>query len=853
MITQPDQQEQNCDFAMLVSSFYLSIFFLCSTFFCLNAHAADFIITAVELNTEAKADVFAFLQEDGDFLLTAVDLMAMGIQRIDAPLIVIDEEEYVSLRSMEGVDFVFQEATLTLELTVEPELLPVSVIDMLPLQKKQVYFPREDSLFFNYGLDFEGGTEYGNSFRRQSFTILNELGIRRKDILFFTDTLYKETPSDNRFARLNTNVTYDQRDKLQRFVVGDTVAFSGDLGSRVQFAGISVSKSYQIDPYFIEYPFYNFSGVLPLPSEVVIYSNGARLHKEDLPPGRFDLKNFHNTGGAQDIVLEITDALGRVQRITSPFYFSNRMLRKGLSEYSYNLGTLRRSYGLEDDRYSHAVFSARHRYGFSDEFNLGFRSEAGNSLFNLGIEALYRIKNYGVVGLDISGSGDDDGSGWASLLRYEYRNRRFNTHFSWTSFSDEYQTFERQEFGANRTSIARFGIGYSGLNFGSVSLGLSQTKYKLGSDESSVLVSYSKRINRRISLSSNVRYTENEEPETEGYLSLSYYFDNDHTATSAIRQGDDRNTQTLEARSNMPVGEGGGWWSLLEREDNGSSDVYTFKPGGQWNTSYGTYRGEVDLNSDYERLHLTAAGSIVSLAGIYGLTRPVTDSFGLVKVNDLEGVRIYANGQEVGKTNAQGNLFTPNLTSFYHNRISIGDEDIPIDYLMPQVEKNISPPYRSGSCLSFPVEKYQAFTAKLTGTIGGETRPLEFYDGEFFGGMRTIKFFTGSGGEFYFDNDPGSVEDLVTDSAEEGCGALGAISTAAFSPGMYGGQAISEAGEICQFELQLPETDERYFELGEIICFPGSEIATPPGSSFPAEKKSKENSVQLSEEKTVAE
>lgn len=823
MIIQSSQQPRYRDLMLRAPLFFLAIFLLYSFFLCLNVYASDFIIVAVELNTEVKTDVFAFLEDNGDFLLKVVDLESMGLQAFNGRRSVIDEEQYVSLRSIQGVEFIFQEATLTLELTVDPQLLPTVIIDMYPLQKKKVYLPEENSLFLNYGLDFEGGTENGGSFRRQSFNIINELGIRRNDVLFFTDTLYRETYGDRGFVRLNTNFTYDRRDKMQRLIIGDSLAFSGDLGSRIQFAGVTLSKFYQIDPYFVEYPFYNFSGVLSLPSEIAIYSNGAKLHTEDLPPGRFDVRNFHNTGGAQDVVVEITDSMGRVQRVASPFYFSNLLLRKGLSEYSYHLGTMRRDYGLDDDRYSHAVFLGRHRYGYTDAFNLGVRTEAGNGLYNLGFDTLYSIKNYGILGFDISCSNDGDGSGWANLIRYEYRNHKFNARFTWVNSSDEYQTFERQELGKNRTSVVRFGVGYSRQKFGSISLDLARAEYLLGSDENSVFITYSKRLNRKISLNSHFRYSNNEESETEIYLSMSYYFKDDHTVTTTLRQGRDSNSQALEARSGLPVGEGGGWWGIIEREDSGSSEYYTFNPGGQWNTSYGTYRGEIDLNSDGESVRLAASGAIVSLEGQYGLTRPVTDSFGVVDVNGIEGVRVYANGQEIGKTNSQGRLFTSELTSFYHNRITIEDEDIPIDYLMPQVEKTLAPPFRSGSCLSFPVVKYQAFTGTLSGVVGGERKPLEFYEGEIFGVNKPVKFFTGSGGEFYFDNDLGSVEEPVFDSGAEGCALLSVPATAGFEPGLYEGQAISEIGDVCHFELQLPATEERYFELGEISCTSASQ------------------------------
>ena len=827
MITQYILQVLSSRFSLLVTSLFLSIVLPLSITLSLDVYASEYIIVAAELNTEVKADLFAILQDDGDFLVSVADLGAMGVQRTPARKITVDGDDYVSLRSMDGVEFVFYEETLTLVLTVAPELLPVTTIDMFPRQKQQVYFPKENSMFFNYGLDLEAGTEEGGSFQRQNLSLLNELGIRRNDIFFYTDTLYTENPEERSFVRLNSNFTYDQRDRVRRFIFGDALASSGSLGSRILFGGLSISKTYQIDPYFIEYPFYSYSGQLPLPSEVAIYSNGVRLRKEELPPGRFELQNFHNSGGSQDIVVEVTDALGRVRRIASPFYFSNLMLRKGLSEYSYNLGTIRRDYGLDDSRYSDAVFSAWHKYGYSDDVNFGGRSEAGNGLFNLGIESFYKIREFGIVGLDISGSGGDDGSGWASMFNYEYRNRNFNARFSWTNYSDNYQNLQRQEFENNSKSVVRFGVGYTTHKIGSMALALALTEYQQGSDEHSTLVTYSKRLSRRYSLSCNFRAIESDESREEVYFSLSYYFDNNQTLTSSIQQATDRNSQTIEVRKDIPVGEGLGWWGFLEREDSGSSEIYAFNPGGQWNAPYGSYRGEINLNTESESIRVAASGAIVSLGGEYGLTRPVTDSFGLVSVNNIEGVKIKANGQDIGRTDERGHLFVPSLTSFYNNNVTLEDNDISIEYLMPQVNITVSPPYRSGSCLFFPVQKYQAFTGVLSGSIGGERRPLEFYEGELLSAKGRSKFYTGNGGEFYFDNDPGSMTESDSDVSEGGCAALASAAESVFSPGRYDGQATSEIGDICHFKLNIPETDEQYFDLGEIFCSPVAENELP--------------------------
>ncbi len=232
----------------------------------------------------------------------------------------------------------------------------------MPGRQPKVYYPRDTSAFFNYRLDYYAG----DSFDFNSFNVTNEAGFRTGDILFFSDAFYTKKPDDEKFVRLMTNVTYDYRGGLQRFIAGDFVAFSGDLGSTLTMGGISFSKVYRMDPYLIKNPMLNVSGFVTLPSEVEIYLNGMRLRTERLSPGGFDLRDINYYGGAGLLEVIIRDPFGKEERLNFPFYFTDLLLKKGLHEYSYNLGAIREEFGEESNEYSDVALTAFHRYGFSD-------------------------------------------------------------------------------------------------------------------------------------------------------------------------------------------------------------------------------------------------------------------------------------------------------------------------------------------------------------------------------------------------------------------------------------------------------------------------------------------------------
>ena len=57
----------------------------------------------------------------------------------------------------------------------------------------------------------------------------------------------------------------------------------------------------------------------------------------------------------------------------------------------------------------------------------------------------------------------------------------------------------------------------------------------------------------------------------------------------------------------------------------------------------------------------------------------VEQSFALVQVGDVPGVRTYLENQPMGSTDGSGKILVPSLGAFRANRISIADGDVPID------------------------------------------------------------------------------------------------------------------------------------------------------------------------------
>jgi outer membrane usher protein FimD/PapC len=601
---------------------------------------------------------------------------------------------------LEGVEYRFDEATLTLELTAVPELLPKATLDLFPQRQSGVIYPRDRSIFLNYGIDYSAG---GDDFVFEGLTVSNELGVRHRDLLLLTDTLYTESPDDSRFVRLNTSLTWDDRKMLRRIIGGDFFASSGELGSRLQMGGLSVSKVYRIDPYFIRYPLFDFSGMAPLPSDVELYVDGVRVRSERFAPGEFELRNFQSIGGAQTIEIIVRDALGREQRFDSSFYFTDQILRRGLHEYSYNLGLLRRDFGQESNNYSDLAFSAFHRYGLTDTLNLGLRGEAGDGLANLGVESAMKTGSVGLLRLEGAGSHDEEDSGAAGFLSYEYYNRRFRGRLALQGFSTGYRSL-----GDSGTTIRRklnllAGLGYVTPQLGSFGLDYARTESYRGPELETLTFSWSRRLWKRTYINATFRQIRENGTTHEAGVNLTWYFGRDHSVSGSVRRERGADIQVLEARRNTPVGEGTGWNLRGERTEREGNQNYLLNSVVQHNARHAILRGDFSLGRSEtlttEDLRLSLAGSLVQVGDTLALTRPVTDSFALVSVGDAEGVEVYVNGQSSGRTNRRGKVVIPDL-SYYENQVS--SKTRTLDYLMPRVRLNVSPPLRSGSCINFP-------------------------------------------------------------------------------------------------------------------------------------------------------
>lgn len=749
------------------------------------------IVVSIAVNTESKGEFFVNRTADQDFFVKTADLKAMGLRDLAGKVVEIEYEQYMSLKSIAGITFVFNENTLSLELTAAPSLLPKRELDFLPQRRENVIHTRDSAAFLNYRLDYFAG----QSFSFQSFNLLSQLGVRTGDLLFLTDSSYTKTPAGDQFIRLLTNITYDRRPDLQRLVIGDFAAASGDLGSSVVLGGLSLSKVYSMDPYLIKYPLANFAGFTSLPATMEVYINEMRIRTEQIRPGEFTLSNLHYYGGANNVVILIRDAFGRVQTVRYPFYSTDILLKKGLHEYSYNLGFIRNGLGTESNNYHGLAFSGFHRYGAGSSLTIGISSEGGRGNYNLGAQAALLIERSGVVTLALSGSRNADGkAGSAGTLNYAYQDHKMNAQFFFKNFTRDYATMNDGLLPDKTKYEAGVAMGYGTQDFGSLSAVFNKIEKYVGQDSRSFIVNYTRNLSSRISLYASFTRRMEAVSSNTFLVGLTYYPREGMTLSSSFEKGTRTDSETLQIQKNLPVGEGFGYRASLSRVATEAGEITTANPAIQYNAPFGTYTAEYARQftnaGPAERYNLSASGAIAYIGNTIGFSRTINDSFGVVKVGNLEGVRVYQSNQEIGRTDSSGRVFVPNLGSYYDNQVSIADKDIPIDYSIKEVTKYISPPLRSGSIINFDVAKIQAITGTLKIKTDKGILPVEFREVSMMVDGKGVTFPTGKDGEFYFEN---------------------------VKPGKHSASFDVEEKK-CLFDIIIPKVDEMIVDLGGLIC-----------------------------------
>ena len=686
----------------------------------------------------------------------------------------IQTEPAVSLKSLEPwASFVFDEANLTLAVTVSPELMQRHALSIATSRPHDIIYANDLGGFFNYALQTTGGS------RPSGF---GELAASTGRGLLYTG--FSDTPQEG-FVRGMTNMTFDQRELLRRWTAGDAPVFSDDLGGSGVVGGLTVSRSFDLDPYFIRYPSLSLRGMATTPSQVEVYVNGVLVSRQSVQPGPFDVQNLPGTAGPTAAQVVVRDVFGREQSQSASFYYSTAVLGRGLSDYIYSAGYSRKNFGTDSFDYDKPLLLASGRRGLTDQITAGGRVEATEDLVSLG-SSLAFASQLGELDLKIAGSSTEGVSGAAAQIGLRRLSRRASFSGSMRAFSRDYVNFSLPRT-MNRP-LTEAVVGAALLpRWGNVGLQVSTARMRDGGNRNRVSLLTNVPLSDRLDLvvSAAAADTDVDPLETEYFAGLSMHLGDGATANIGASRVLNRNVLAAEVQRPLPVGSG---WGYRAQTTSGAGEI----DGGaavQYQSRFGRYEIIAPLRDGSVTANM--AGGVVFQSGKIVPTRPVAQSFALVRVPGVRDVRVYLSNQLVGRTDSRGDLLVPNLLSYYGNRVSIDDRDIPMTYDVQIVEQTIGPPNRGGALIVFPVRAIRTATGTAAVQVPGSEPFIPAYGQISF--TRDGKAMTsplGGAGEFYFEN---------------------------LTSGSYQAFIEYETGS-CTFAVTIPDSSGDVIELGRLIC-----------------------------------
>jgi len=750
-----------------------------------QAHAADEFeraILDVTVNGSPRGEAFVFIGK-GDVLIPLERLREAGLVRLHVPTVRHAGVVHVSLNAASPpLRFSYDEHALTLDIVAPTSTLAQSTLDLSSHAPPGLVYDYAPSIFINYAPRLLDG---------RRFEAFAEAGVSLGATVVDTSASYNP---DRGATRLISKAVFDDRANLRSATLGDTYVSAGPLGGSLLLGGISLARNYALDPYLVKIPRLAFAASALAPSTLDVYVNDVLVRRMPIDAGEFKLTNISPITGAGTTRYVLRDAFGREQRLESSYYASAGVLARGLSEYTYGLGLVRRDFGTKSFSYGEPALLARHRIGITNQLTAGFHAEFDRSRVNVGSEFTIAA-GFGELEVHLAASSTIEANlrrGTAGIVGYAYRRGRVALRTSVRGASRSYSNLSLDP--AQERSLVEHVTTVSHSLGASSNLG-AELGFALRRDEgpsARVSLMFSTRLSRVFGLQVKTSRSRTGLAawQHDVFTMLTMALPLQHVAE--LTEHTNERGSDLTARLSRP---------LVKPTDVGyqvngavgstaraAASVQGQAPFGRASATYTNTEGQ-------QHTLLEASGSVVLVKqGIY-FAQPLTQSFAVLEVPGAAGVRGYLNNREMGRTNANGRLFIPNLLPYQSNRLSIAAEDLPVDYELEAEEVALAPPTRGGALVTFPANRIRFVRGWIERRRGSDFTVIKDGTLSVITPERTFVSPLGERGEFEL---------------------------AGLPEGRWEGRVSSTEGN-CRVALGVVPSEDAVQNLGAVIC----ETATP--------------------------
>lgn len=574
--------------------------------------------------------------------------------------------------------------------------------------------------------------------------------------------LESEASIQSRFRREGTRLVYDDLSRTARYTAGDLQPISRGFSGASPMAGASIVRVYaDLEPQRNIQPRGQRSFTLTRPSTIETIVNGQTVQQTRLNPGTYDIGDFPFAQGSNDVRLIIRDDTGREEVVSFSLNFDRTLLAAGLTEFGVYAG-VEAPFSLNGRSYSkRPAFSGFYRRGVTDELTAGANFQVTNKGGVAGAEIVWAAP-LGTLAFNLAGSKTETvGSGYAVNVGYEFT--QLGTNNNSRSLTATLQSVSRKfaspgALTANNPFAYEFGATFS-QSLGAKHYVTADAFYSVGrdnnSDQASFRATHGWRPNQRLLLTTEASYEDRQQRSGFGLrFSLTYRFDRKSSATA------DFDTRRERARVGYQRSEGTGVGSY-----NGSVNVDRVEDSVGANANFSMILNRAEVGAAHltsfsnsgqivdQRTSLRTAFSLAYADGSVALSRPIYDSFAIVKTHESLGkTPVYLDPRKdeyTARSGLFGGAVMPELNAHTPRQLSYDAPGAPAGYDLGTGVLQFQPPYRSGHVVEIGSDYFISYMGQL---LDGRGEPVSLVAGyayeEALPDREPVRMFTNKSGRF---------------------------------------------------------------------------------------------------------
>lgn len=684
---------------------------LCAILFATHAWAdqsnENQLYLTVSINGAPTRGLTRISKMDNSYGILAEDAVRLNLRIDDLPV----KNGYVMLTPRRGLKYEYDELNQALNITADRSRLAGSQRfddshNGYYLQESELS-PPVRGVALNYNLF--GSHDEDNQYMT-AYTEARTFGIGSGTLSSSFNTRLTEHSSsgDNTGTRrLTTYWNWENIDKMLSLTLGDNYTATQSWSNSVRFGGLTLTRSYSMQPNVNTSAQDILTDTATLPSTVDLYIDGIRSSSRRVAPGQFTLNTAPILSGSGSAQVVITDINGQQRTVNLALYGTNQLLSAGLTTWTLNAGWVRKDYTEKSFSYdSDFITVGDIRHGLSQSLTLESHTEQGANLNNLGIGANYLLSpTLGVLHGDTSWGRYHDDNGMQAGLSWNWNNRTLNSSISHIQRSRQFRDISSIDDSYQATREDSAFIGWSVPTIGTLGSSWIDRKYRSSSTQYGGL-SWSKTFSKHLSMSASFTQALDDKSDATFYLNVNIPLGNNRDNLSMQYNHDKHGSSEQLSLNHALESNRPGWgWLASARHNPDSDDTHLVV---QHRSSWSDMELGTNNYSSQKEYYASMSGAVGLFMGNLYATRDLSDSFVVVDTEGVPDIPVMLEHRPVGKTDSHGRLFLNNLQPYQQNHINIDALHLGADYRAPYTSMEAIPRHNGGAFTQFSVYRTRA-------------------------------------------------------------------------------------------------------------------------------------------------